>query len=359
MTAGYSGGTKMNGYERIVTALKLGTPDYVPIMEPIIHENVIEALCPGGGYFDLVDRLDLDGVCVGEGHIGGQSVAPGAKGIREEETVSQWGVRSMRTAEAYHPVEGPIRSEADLERYTPPDPNDEDMEATVGMAVRRFKGKRFILYHCGSDFMRAAVLREHGLSDLLIDFVDNPTLAHGVMSLTSDYYCVLARRAIEAGADGVIPGDDWAHNTGPFMSPAQFREFVLPYFERMVQTCKEAGAFVIKHSDGNIWSLMDMIAASGIDAINPVQPDAGMDLAEMKRRYGSRLCLAGNINCGYTLSEAPVDQVDREVKEAIHQAGPGGGYIMMSSNSLHSSVRPENYKAMVEATRAYGKYPLS
>ena len=78
----------------------------------------------------------------------------------------------------------------------------------------------------------------------------------------------------------------------------------------------------------------------------------------MKRRYGERVCVSGNIDCGYTLSEAPVAEVVREVKEAIREAGPGGGYKMMSSNSLHSSVKPENYKAMVETTRAYGTYPL-
>ncbi len=78
----------------------------------------------------------------------------------------------------------------------------------------------------------------------------------------------------------------------------------------------------------------------------------------MKRRYGERVCVSGNIDCGYTLSEAPVAEVVREVKEAIREAGPGGGYKMMSSNSLHSSVKPDNYRAMVEACRRYGRYPL-
>lgn len=102
---------------------------------------------------------------------------------------------------------------------------------------------------------------------------------------------------------------------------------------------------------------MDMIVDSGIDAINPIQPDAGMDNGEVKQKYGHRLCVTGNINCGYALSEGPVEQVTREIKETIRKAGPGGGYIMMSSNSLHSSVKAKNYKAMVEATRIYGRYP--
>ena len=115
---------------------------------------------------------------------------------------------------------------------------------------------------------------------------------------------------------------------------------------------------MIKHTDGYIWPIMDMIIDAGIDAINPIQPDAGMDIELVKRKYGHRVCIVGNINCGYTLSDAPLEQVVLEVKEAIRKAGPGGGYIMMSSNSLHSSVNPENYRTMVEATRTYGRYPL-
>ena len=81
-------------------------------------------------------------------------------------------------------------------------------------------------------------------------------------------------------------------------------------------------------------------------------------VAAMKEKYGDRISLLGNIDCGSTLSEVPVSQEVAEVKEAIRPAGPGGGYMLMSSNSIHSSVRPENYRAMVETTREFGRYPL-
>lgn len=346
----------MNGYERVVAAIQHREPDRVPIMEISIHEKVREGLCPGCDAFDLVEHLDLDGVGVSAGHFGGPGGAAPLDTAVGDVIVSEWGGRFMRTAEAYQPVGGPINSEADLKSFTPPDPYKKDLSETLGRAVDRFKGKRFIFFHCRAEFMAAADI--HGLESLLINFMDNPDLAHGVLKTINDYYCVLARRAIEAGADAVSFGDDWAFNIGPFMSPTHFREFILPYFKKAVDTVKEAGGYVMKHCDGNIWSLMDMVADSGIDIINPIQPDAGMDIGEMKAKYGDRLCLAGNINCGYTLSEAPVEQVVQEVKEAIRKAGHGGGYIVMSSNSLHSSVRPQNYRAMVEATRQYGEYPL-
>ena len=340
----------MNGYERIIAALQRKEPDRVPLMELYVHPRVIEGLCPGGDLLDMVERLDLDGVCVSRG--GGQP----ASETRPASYVDDWGVRYGRSQEAYHPLEGPIKSEADLERYVPPDPTLEVLMEPVRQAAQRFKGERFIAFHTAPDFMPAALLR--GLPQMLVDLLENPSLAHRLLHMVNDYHCTLAQRAIKAGADGVVLAGDWAFNTGPFMSPAHFREFVYPCFKRCIDLCHAAGAYTIKHSDGNLWPIMDLIASSGIDAINPLEPEAGMDLGEVKRRYGDRLCITGNISCGYTLSEAREEEVVREVRAAIRAAGPGGGYIMMSSNSLHSSVRPENYGAMVAAAHTYGRYPL-
>ena len=344
-------GKHLNGYERVATALKLQQPDRIPLMELAIHPKVIKGLCPTCDLFDLVRQIDLDGVVVACPHI------PEHATSLEKFFVNMWGVRFARTAERYAPIEGPIKSMSDLEKYRPPDPHDETLISSLKKAVQLFKGEKFICYQSPADFFAAQCLR--GFSELLIDFVINPELAHGVLRVVSDYYCTLARRAIEAGADALVFGDDWAFNVSPLMSPQHFREFVLPYFKKAVHTVKKAGGYVIKHSDGNLWPLMDMIVESGIDAIHPIQPDARMDIGEVKQRYGKTVCVAGNINCGYTLSQAPVEEVVGEVKEAIRKAGPGGGYIMTSSNSLHSGVKPENYLAMVKTTQTYGKYPLN
>jgi uroporphyrinogen decarboxylase len=338
----------MNGRARIAAALERRAPDQVPLMELYIHPRVVEGLCPGGDLLEMVERLDLDGVCVARGAL------PSLDDAHPQEYVDDWGVRYGRTSEAYHPLEGPIRSEADLAHYVPPDPEDESLLTGLRQAVARFKGRRFIAFHNAPDFMPAALLR--GLPQFLVDLHDNPRLAHRLLGIINDFACVLSRRAIEAGADAVVLAGDWAFNSGPFISPRTFAEFVYPCFKRCIDVCHAAGGYAIKHSDGNLWPILDLIAGSGIDALNPLEPEADMDLARVKARYGQRLCLMGNISCGYTLSEAPVAQVEREVREALRVAAPGGGYIMASSNSLHSSVKPDNYRAMVAATRRYGRY---
>ena len=340
----------MNGYERIRAVLELEEPDQIPLMELYIHPKVLKGLAPGCDLFEAAEQLDLDGICV----MRGASVPDWENS--PEIYVDQWGTRFRRTAEAYHPVEGPIKSEADLDVYVAPDPYDEMMVANIKEAAKRFKGERFIAFHISPDFFSAAFLR--GFPEILMDFLDNPQLAHRVLKMVNEYYCTVARLGIEARADAVVLAGDWAGNGGPFMSPAQFREFVLPCFVKAMNTVHAAGGYAIKHSDGNLWPILDMLVDTGVNAINPIQPDAGMDIGEVKQKYGHRVCLFGNIDCGYTLSEAPVEQVIQEVKDAIRKAGPGGGYIMASSNSLHSSVKPENYRALVETTRTYGRYPL-
>jgi uroporphyrinogen decarboxylase len=134
---------------------------------------------------------------------------------------------------------------------------------------------------------------------------------------------------------------------------------VLPYFEKMVRLCKDNGVYVIKHCDGNIWPALEMTVNTGIDGINPIEPAAGMDIGEVKQKYGDRVCLMGNIDCGNLLWRGSVDEVVRTVKDTIRKAAPGGGYALMSSNSITSVVRPENLRAMWETTWEFGTYPLN
>ena len=78
----------------------------------------------------------------------------------------------------------------------------------------------------------------------------------------------------------------------------------------------------MKHTDGNIMPILDMIVESGIDALNPIEPAAGMDIGYLKEHYGDRVALVGNIDCGHLLCEAPVKEVCRVTRETIKVAAP-------------------------------------
>ena len=96
----------------------------------------------------------------------------------------------------------------------------------------------------------------------------------------------------------------------------------------------------------------------GFDGLQSLQPSANMDLARIKKRYGDRICLMGNIDIDYTLPFGNAAEVKEAVIKALRIAGPGGGYILSSSNVLTRDVPAENAKTMYETAERYGKYPL-
>ncbi|MCL4418067.1 MAG: uroporphyrinogen decarboxylase family protein, partial [Actinobacteria bacterium] len=180
-----------------------------------------------------------------------------------------------------------------------------------------------------------------------------------LLEMIWSYKSKVIKNVIEIGADVIALGDDYAGRNGTLMSPKHFREFILPYLKKAVDITHGKGSFAIKHTDGNIWEIIDDIVNTGIDVLDPLEPLAGMDIGAVKEKYGERICLAGNIDCTMALSMGTEEEVEEAIKETIAKAAPGGGYILSSSNSIHPGVKSKNYKTMLEAARKYGKYPIS
>lgn len=100
------------------------------------------------------------------------------------------------------------------------------------------------------------------------------------------------------GLDGFALCSDYCFNKGPFLSPQQFSEFVAPYLAELIRRYRELGFYVIKHTDGNIMPILDQLVEANPHALHSLDPQAGVDIVEVKRRYGDQLCLIGNVNCG-------------------------------------------------------------
>ncbi|NOY80132.1 MAG: hypothetical protein GXP31_03910 [Kiritimatiellaeota bacterium] len=356
-----------NGRERFLTALRRQEPDRVPIWELIINEPTLSA-CGAASLEDLVELEDLDAVTIFEDvplrPLGsdearelvwrGRTLGGGA----DTRVVDPWGcVWGTTEFGIPYPVAGPIHSAADLRGFEPPDPELDDRLVSLRAAVQRFKGRKAVVFltHDGFEFLH--YLRG-GMEHLLMDYIEAPSLVHALAEIVIDYKVRLMRRAIEAGADAVVSGDDYAGRTGPMMSPAHFNTFILPYLRRSVEAAHEMNVPYIKHTDGNVWSLLDAMVEAGIDALDPIEPIAGMDIGEVKARYGDRIAVVGNVDCTELLPNATPAEVEEAVKETLAKAAPGGGHVLASSNSIHPAVRPENYRAMVRAGRKWGRYPL-
>ncbi|MBM4080784.1 MAG: hypothetical protein FJ278_13855, partial [Planctomycetes bacterium] len=279
-------------------------------------------------------------------------------GAAGKSVVDEWGVVwGMAEFGIPYPVAGPIKSAEDLKGYRPPSPDDAHRLSSLKEAVRRFKGRRAIVFLTHDGFEFPHYLRG-GMQNLLVDYLEDPRLAHALTEMVISYKVRLMERAIDEGADAIVSGDDYATRKGPLMSPRHFREFVLPYLKRSIDATHRKGVPYIKHTDGYIWPILDMMVDAGIDALDPIEPIAGMDIGEVKRRYGDRMAVVGNVDCTHILTRATTAQVEEAVKETLAKAAVGGGHVLASSNSIHPAVKPENYKAMVAAARRWGQYPL-
>ena len=196
-----------------------------------------------------------------------------------------------------------------------------------------------------------------GIEEYLMRMITDPEF---VMQASRVY----VKRAIaymdaffDAGADAVMPTDDYADNRGLMMGPARFKEFILPGIERQVEAAHRKGGYFIKHTDGNVWDALDGLVGAGIDGWHGIQPSVGMDFRLLKAKYGKKLCFFGGVNCE-TLISGSVEDVEREARYAITHAAPGGGLVLTSGNGLENGTRYENYMAMVRVRRDYGGYPV-
>jgi len=344
---------KHTNAERIFRALERKEPDRVPHFEAGVDRKVINAILPDTTYEEFVEYMDWDAlVSRDRDFLKEEMLSESPRIVRDE-----WGVVKRYTTEVEPiPVDAPIKSGKDLEGYQSPDPDEEHRFQQIQRWVKRYKGERAIVaFVTDHNSITSDIL---GFSERLIAFYTNPELVLRVHQIVLDYQLRYINNVIAAGADIVFIVGDWAYKNGPMFSPEHYNKFVLPPFKAMVKEAKKGGVYVMKHSDGNCWSLLDSVINTRVDAFHPVDPMADMDIGEVKEKHGDRLCLMGNVNCAHTLSFGTVEEVQQETKEVIRKAGIGGGLIVTSSNTIHSAVKPENYLEMVRTIREYGQYPL-
>ncbi len=153
--------------------------------------------------------------------------------------------------------------------------------------------------------------------------------------------------------DGLALCSDYCYNDNPFLSPPMFDEFITPYLTRLIAGYREMGFYTIKHTDGNIMPILDSLVSARPHALHSLDPQGGIDLAEVKRRVGDRVCLIGNVNCGL-LDTGTEEQVIENVRYALRSGMPGGGYIFSTSNCVYTGMDLRRYDLMLDVWRREG-----
>jgi len=157
------------------------------------------------------------------------------------------------------------------------------------------------------------------------------------------------------GLDGFALCADYCLNDGPFLSPAGFSEFVTPYLSRLISGYRDMGFYSIKHTDGNIMPIIDQLMEARPHALHSLDPQAGVDIAEVKRLYGNQVCLIGNVNCGL-LHTGTEEEASDAVRYALRYGMPGGRYIFSTSNCIYTGMPLSRYELMLDIWRKEGNY---
>ena len=187
-----------------------------------------------------------------------------------------------------------------------------------------------------------------------------PEIVCRYMDITTSGVLALLENQFDSGVDGIIGANDIASKNGLMISPKHYEKFILPGLKKIVERCHDKKKPFIKHYDGDINAILAILINSGkIDGLHSIEPVANMDIYEIKKRYGDRITIIGNLDCSVLMSFGTDDEIKNEIKRLIKNIAPGGGYIFSSSNAIHSGISTDRFNLIRKYVNDYGEYPLN
>jgi uroporphyrinogen decarboxylase len=343
-------------FERLRTALLCGEPDYVPLVELGIAQSIKE------GYLrkrisGMADEIEF-WRAAGYDYVKLQPIInmnPGDIQPREgKKTTPTSEEGTQRKWASEH--SGIITSEEEFERYVWPTPDSIDYSRFE--AVKKFLPDTMkVIGQYGDIF--TMVWEMMGFENFSMALYENPELVGRMFDTIGQIVYNLFENMVEFDCvEALWYSDDIAYANALIISPTVLRQYFFPWLGRIGELARQRNLPFLYHTDGVVWDVFDDIIACGVHAIHPVEPKA-MDIVKVKERVKGKLCVIGNVDLGYTLTRGTPEETADEVKEKIRLLAPEGGYCLGSSNSVPDYVKVENYRAMVETTKRFGKYPIS
>ena len=156
--------------------------------------------------------------------------------------------------------------------------------------------------------------------------------------------------------DGFAMCADYCFNVNPFFSQEMFADLIAPYLKETIAAYHEMGYYAIKHTDGNIMPIIDQLVACGPDALHSLDPQGGVDLAQVSRGWGDKVALCGNVNCAL-LQTGSLEQCDADIRRSLREGmARGAGYIFCTSNCAYTGLPLARYERMIRIWREEGAY---
>jgi uroporphyrinogen decarboxylase len=353
----------MKARERIRTILAGGTPDDRIGMNDSMWSSTVERWhregLPEGE--SAQSHFGVDDIC----QIGANySLMLPDKTIEESEDYRIYTNNNGVTCKDYrlprgwvtYPMEFAIRDRDDWERHEPHmafRPERLPVNALSTFESGRARGQ-FVAYTSHASFH--PVWELIGQENELVWMCETPHLvreiAERIADLVIENYEELKKLGIEF--DGAFLADDMGFRSGTLFSRAMYREIIFPAHKRICDHLNADDSPPILHSDGDIREFIPDIIDAGFKGLHPLEVKAGLDIQDLKSRYGGRLAFYGNIDA--RVMAGTRGDIEREISKKIPLAKEGGGYIYHSDHSVPDDVSLENYAYVMELVRQYGTY---
>jgi len=200
---------------------------------------------------------------------------------------------------------------------------------------------RFLLFTAYGPW--EATWRHHGMEDLLMDALAEPEWCADMFESYTTLLLDVLQACVARGMvpDGIYIPEDMGFKTGLMIGPSTWDRLLRPCYERIRDFTKLQGIQFWMHTDGHVYDLIERFLEMGVTALNPLECAAGMDIAELRKRFGNRMTCYGNISAGNLLG--PWENLEAELERKIPFAAQGG-FIMHSDHSIPFGVTCYQYK---------------
>jgi len=234
-------------------------------------------------------------------------------------------------------------------------PGGVDTKIRVLELIREISGDEFaLLVYCDPTFSIPGGGEMMAFSERLYE--DSAGLHKEARLRTMSVLCDTEYIAKTGLIDGVCMCSDYCFNANPFFSREMFAEYIVPYLKQSIDACHDMGLLCIKHTDGNIMPIIDLMVGCGPDAVHSLDPQGGVDLARVSREYGDKVALCGNVNCAL-LQTGTLEQCDADIRRSLRDGmARGAGYVFCTSNCAYTGLPLERYERMIRIWQEEGAY---
>ena len=376
----------MTSRERLLTVIAGNIPDHVPVAPDT--SNMIPARLTGKpfwdiylyqdppqwkAYIDCVKYFGFDSLMDGYAQIDFEDLIPPDESREvivfqnDERIVTQWlreagGKRFWNnTVTVYYKADPPTSRLDPLSIGLPREP---DTFCEIGEVKPWPKGAKLLT-------LAKKEMGDHGLVGVscgascllwneqdIYDYHDDPVPYTAKRDELLDFYQKKLQRllSLQDKPDFICTGGS---GTLVFQTPAIFRELGLPIVKKITALCKEAGIPTQIHSCGPESELVKICAEeTDLTIIDPLEvpPMGDCDLTEIKRLYGDKLILKGNLHTTDIMLRGTPDDVREAAKKAIDAAAEGGRFILSTGDQCGRDTPDENIFALIETAKTYGRY---